>query len=146
MFNLHQLGHTVYLFAKDFTVFGGSHLRPRRQDRQAPGDGAEEPLPGDRPVRRRRRPHPGGGVAALGGYGEVFQRSVLASGVIPQISMIMGPAPARRRLFARHDRLQLPRFELHVRDRPRGVKTVTHEEVTSEELAARSTVHQERRG
>ena len=46
------------------------------------------------------------GVAALGGYGEVFKRNVLASGVIPQISVIMGPVRRRRRLFAGHDRFR----------------------------------------
>ena len=61
------------------------------------------------------------GVAALGGYGEVFQRNVLASGVIPQISRHHGALRRRRRLFAGDDRLHLhgARHELHVRHRPR---------------------------
>ena len=61
------------------------------------------------------------GVAALGGYGEVFQRNVLASGVIPQISRHHGPVRRRRRLFAGDDRLHLhgARHQLHVRHRPR---------------------------
>ena len=60
------------------------------------------------------------GVAALGGYAEVFQRNVLASGVIPQISRDHGPLRRRRRLFAGHDRLHLhgARHLLHVRHRP----------------------------
>jgi propionyl-CoA carboxylase beta chain len=60
------------------------------------------------------------GVAALGGYADIFQRNVLASGVIPQISVIMGPVRGRRRLFAGDDRLHLhgEGHELHVRDRP----------------------------
>jgi acetyl-CoA carboxylase carboxyltransferase component len=40
-------------------------------------------------------------VASLGGYADVFQRNVMASGVIPQISMIMGPVRRRRGVFAR---------------------------------------------
>ena len=60
------------------------------------------------------------GVAALGGYGEVFKRNVIASGVIPQISRHHGPVRGRRRLFAGDDRLHLhgARHELHVRHRP----------------------------
>ena len=46
------------------------------------------------------------GVASLGGYADVFQKNVLASGVIPQISMIMGPS-AGGACIARHDRLHL---------------------------------------
>ena len=61
------------------------------------------------------------GVASLGGYAEVFQRNVLASGVIPQISLIMGPCAGGRSLFAGDDRLHLhgEGFELHVRHRAR---------------------------
>jgi hypothetical protein len=61
------------------------------------------------------------GVASLGGYADVFQRNVLASGVVPQISLIMGPCAGRRRLFARDDRLHLhgEGLVVHVRHRSR---------------------------
>ena len=76
------------------------------------------------------------GVDALGGYGEVFQRNVLASGVIPQISLIMGPC-AGGDVYSP----AMTDFIFMVRDRsymfvtgPEVVKTVTNEEVTSEQL------------
>eukprot|EP01037_Dinobryon_pediforme_P032491 gene32491-37458_t len=84
-------GRTVYLFAKDFTVFGGSLSETHAakitkiQD-MALRNGA--PIIGLFDAGGARIQE---GVAALGGYGEVFQRNVLASGVIPQISLIMGP-------------------------------------------------------
>jgi propionyl-CoA carboxylase beta chain len=84
-------GRAVYVFAKDFTVFGGSlseaHARKiiKIQDmalrNRAPIIGLFDA--GGARIQE--------GVAALGGYGEVFQRNVLSSGVIPQISVIMGP-------------------------------------------------------
>ena len=84
-------GRTVYVFAKDFTVFGGSLSETHAakitkiQD-MALRNGA--PIIGLFDAGGARIQE---GVAALGGYGEVFQRNVLASGVIPQISLIMGP-------------------------------------------------------
>ena len=76
------------------------------------------------------------GVAALGGYGEVFQRNVLASGVIPQISLIMGPC-AGGDVYSP----AMTDFIFMVRDTsymfvtgPDVVKTVTNETVTAEEL------------
>ena len=68
-----------------------AHCR-RRTRRRSPdsGHGDAGARADHRPVRRRRRPIQEG-VAALGGYGEVFERNVIASGVIPQISVIMGP-------------------------------------------------------
>ena len=61
------------------------------------------------------------GVASLGGYAEVFQRNVLAIGVVPQLSLIMGPVRRRGGLFAGHDRLHLHGEGqlLYVRHRPR---------------------------
>ena len=54
-------GRVVYVFSKDFTVFGGSlSRRPRREDRQGAGDGGAQRRADHRPVRRRRRAHPGG--------------------------------------------------------------------------------------
>ena len=61
-------GRAVYLFSKDFTVFGGSLSRdPRPEDHQGPGHGAQGEGAHHRPVRRRRRPHPGrrGGARRL---------------------------------------------------------------------------------
>ncbi len=84
-------GRLIYVFAKDFTVFGGSlsesHARKitKIQD-MALRNGA--PIIGLFDAGGARIQE---GVDALGGYGEVFQRNVLASGVIPQISVIMGP-------------------------------------------------------
>src|SRR5690606_34403857 len=76
------------------------------------------------------------GVAALGGYGEVFKRNVIASGVIPQISVIMGPC-AGGDVYSP----AMTDFIFMVRDTsymfvtgPDVVKTVTNETVTSEEL------------
>src|SRR5665811_986210 len=84
-------GRVVYVFAKDFTVFGGSLSEAH----------ANKMLKVQDMALRSRAPviglfDAGGariqeGVAALGGYGEVFLRNVLASGVVPQISVIMGP-------------------------------------------------------
>ena len=76
------------------------------------------------------------GVDSLGGYAEIFQRNVLASGVIPQLSVIMGPC-AGGAVYSP----ALTDFIIMVRDTshlfitgPQVVKTVTHEEVTAEEL------------
>ena len=90
-----------------------------RKDPESAGHGAAQPRADHRALRCRGA-RIQEGVAALGGYAEVFQRNVLASGVIPQISVIMGPCAGRRRLFPGHDRLHLhgARYELHVRHRP----------------------------
>ena len=76
------------------------------------------------------------GVASLGGYAEVFQRNVMASGVVPQISMIMGPC-AGGAVYSP----AMTDFIFMVKDSsymfvtgPDVVKTVTHEEITQEEL------------
>ena len=84
-------GRLAYVFSKDFTVLGGSlsatHAAKivKVQD-MAMKNGA--PIVGIFDAGGARIQE---GVAALGGYGEVFQRNVMASGVIPQISVIMGP-------------------------------------------------------
>ncbi len=87
------------------------------------------------------------GVASLGGYAEVFQRNVLASGVIPQVSMIMGPC-AGGAVYSP----AMTDFIFMVEDSsymfvtgPEVVKTVTHEEVTHEELGG-ATTHSTRSG
>jgi propionyl-CoA carboxylase beta chain len=81
------------------------------------------------------------GVASLGGYADVFQRNVLASGVIPQISVIMGPC-AGGAVYSP----AMTDFIVMVKDTsymfvtgPEVVKTVTHEEVTAEELGGAVT-------
>ena len=78
-------GRLVFVFSQDFTVFGGALSGACREDLQGDGPGDEGRRAGHRPQRL------GGariqeGVASLGGYADVFQRNVMASGVIPQIS------------------------------------------------------------
>ena len=114
-------GRMVYVFAKDFTVFGGSLSETHAQKIRKIQDMAMKSARADhRAVRRRRRAHPGG-RGGLGGYGEVFKRNVLASGVIPQISRHHGAMRRRRRLFAGDDGFHLhgARYVLHVRHRTR---------------------------
>ncbi len=84
-------GRIVYVFAKDFTVFGGSLSQAHAQkvckiQDMALRNGA--PIIGLMDAGGARIQE---GVDSLGGYAEIFQRNVLASGVIPQISVIMGP-------------------------------------------------------
>jgi len=81
------------------------------------------------------------GVASLGGYAEVFQRNVMASGVVPQISMIMGPC-AGGAVYSP----AMTDFIFMVKDSsymfvtgPEVVRTVTHEEVSAEELGGAAT-------
>jgi propionyl-CoA carboxylase beta chain len=83
-------GRLVFVFSQDFTVFGGALRNPCREDLQGDGPGHEGRRAGDRPERLGRRAHPGR-RGLLGGYADVFQKNVMASGVVPQISMIMGP-------------------------------------------------------
>jgi propionyl-CoA carboxylase beta chain len=141
-------GRTVFLFAKDFTVFGGSLSEAHAQKITKIQDMAVKnraPIIGLFDAGGARIQE---GVAALGGYGEVFQRNVLASGVVPQISLIMGPC-AGGDVYSP----AMTDFIFMVRDTsymfvtgPDVVKTVTNECVTAEELggahvhAARSSV------
>src|ERR1700674_3239301 len=84
-------GRTIFVFAKDFTVFGGSLSETHAQKITKIQDlamKARAPIIGFFDAGGARIQE---GVAALGGYGEVFKRNVIASGVIPQISVIMGP-------------------------------------------------------
>ena len=133
-------GRPVFVFAKDFTVFGGSlseaHAEKiiKIQD-MALKSGA--PIIGLYDAGGARIQE---GVAALGGYAEVFQRNVLASGVIPQISVIMGPC-AGGDVYSP----AMTDFIFMVRDTsymfvtgPDVVKTVTNETVTAEELGGAS--------
>ena len=84
-------GRAVFVYAKDFTVFGGSLSETHAQKIMKIQDmamKARAPIIGLFDAGGARIQE---GVAALGGYAEVFQRNVMASGVIPQISVIMGP-------------------------------------------------------
>jgi propionyl-CoA carboxylase beta chain len=84
-------GRVTYVFAKDFTLFGGSLSESHAMKMTKIQDMAlknRAPIIGLFDAGGARIQE---GVAALGGYGEVFTRNVLASGVIPQISVIMGP-------------------------------------------------------
>ncbi len=129
-------GRVVYVFAKDFTVFGGSlsetHARKITKIQEMALQN-RAPIIGLFDAGGARIQE---GVAALGGYGEVFLRNVLASGVIPQISVIMGPC-AGGDVYSP----AMTDFIFMVRDTsymfvtgPDVVKTVTNETVTAEEL------------
>jgi propionyl-CoA carboxylase beta chain len=129
-------GRTTYVFAKDFTVFGGSLSEAHANKMTKIQDMAIKnrvPIIGLFDAGGARIQE---GVAALGGYGEVFTRNVLASGVIPQISVIMGPC-AGGDVYSP----AMTDFIFMVKDTsymfvtgPDVVKTVTKEEVTAEEL------------
>ncbi|MDP3319085.1 MAG: acyl-CoA carboxylase subunit beta [Bosea sp. (in: a-proteobacteria)] len=129
-------GRTVFVFSKDFTVFGGSLSETHAQKIVKIQDMAlkmRAPIVGLFDAGGARIQE---GVAALGGYGEVFKRNVAASGVIPQISVIMGPC-AGGDVYSP----AMTDFIFMVRDSsymfvtgPDVVKTVTNETVTSEEL------------
>src|ERR1700756_3123479 len=129
-------GRSVFVFAKDFTVFGGALSETHAQKIIKIQDmalRARAPIIGLFDAGGARIQE---GVAALGGYGEVFKRNVIASGVIPQISVIMGPC-AGGDVYSP----AMTDFTFMVRGTsymfvtgPDVVKTVTNEQVTAEEL------------
>lgn len=134
-------GRMVYVFSQDFTVFGGSlsetHARKicKIMD-MAVQNGA--PVIGINDSGGARIQE---GVASLAGYAEVFQRNIMASGVVPQISVIMGPC-AGGAVYSP----AMTDFIFMVRDTsymfvtgPDVVRTVTNEVVTAEELGGAST-------
>src|SRR6476620_3396550 len=133
-------GRTIYLFSKDFTVFGGSLSEMHAQKIIKVQDmalKARAPIIGLFDAGGARIQE---GVAALGGYGEVFKRNVIASGVIPQISVIMGTC-AGGDVYSP----AMTDCVFMVRDTsymfvtgPDVVKTVTNEVVTAEELGGAS--------
>src|SRR5260221_7987830 len=133
-------GRAVYLFSKDFTVFGGSLSEAHAQKIMKVQDMAMKarcPVIGLFDAGGARIQE---GVAALGGYGEVFKRNVVASGVIPQMWVIMGPC-AGGDVYSP----AMTDFIFMVRDTsymfvtgPDVVKTVTNETVTPEELGGAS--------
>ncbi|MBK6988711.1 MAG: acyl-CoA carboxylase subunit beta [Bacteroidetes bacterium] len=134
-------GRLVYVFAQDFTVFGGSlsetHAKKicRIMD-LAMQNGAPVIGMNDSGGARIQE-----GVVSLGGYADIFYRNTLASGVIPQISAIMGPcaggavySPAITYFI-----MMVENSSYMFVTGPNVVKTVTHEEVTSEELGGAMT-------
>ena len=134
-------GRLVFVFSQDFTVFGGALSEAHAEKickimDQAMKVGAPVIGLNDSGGARIQE-----GVASLGGYAEVFQRNVMASGVIPQISLIMGPC-AGGAVYSP----AMTDFIFMVKDSsymfvtgPEVVKTVTHEEVTAEELGGAVT-------
>ncbi|MBC6439803.1 MAG: acyl-CoA carboxylase subunit beta [Rhodospirillales bacterium] len=134
-------GRLVFVFSQDFTVFGGSlsdshalkicKIMDRAMQVGAPVIGLNDS--GGARIQE--------GVDSLAGYAEVFQRNVLASGVVPQISVIMGPC-AGGAVYSP----AMTDFIFMVKDTsymfvtgPDVVKTVTHEVVTQEELGGATT-------
>ena len=134
-------GRLVFVFSQDFTVFGGSLSEPHAEKIAKVMDKAIQvgaPVIGINDSGGARIQE---GVASLAGYAEVFQRNVMASGVVPQISLIMGPC-AGGAVYSP----AMTDFIFMVRDTsymfvtgPDVVKTVTHEDVTHEELGGALT-------
>ena len=134
-------GRMVYVFSQDFTVFGGSLSETHAQKickimDMAMQNGA--PVIGINDSGGARIHE---GVASLAGYAEVFQRNILASGVVPQISLVMGPC-AGGAVYSP----AMTDFIFMVKDSsymfvtgPDVVKTVTNEVVTAEELGGALT-------
>jgi len=134
-------GRLVFVFSQDFTVFGGSLSERHAQKICKVMDMAMKvgaPVIGLNDSGGARIQE---GVASLAGYAEVFQRNVLASGVIPQVSLIMGPC-AGGAVYSP----AMTDFIFMVKDSsymfvtgPEVVKTVTNEVVTQEELGGAVT-------
>lgn len=134
-------GRLVYVFSQDFTVMGGSLAEAHAEKicrimDLAMKNGAPVIGLNDSGGARIQE-----GVVSLGGYADIFYRNVQASGVVPQISAIMGPC-AGGAVYSP----ALTDFIMMVENTsymfvtgPNVVKTVTHEEVTSEELGGAST-------
>jgi len=140
-------GRLVYVFSQDFTVFGGSlsethaekicKLMDLAMKNGAPVIGLNDS--GGARIQE--------GVVSLGGYADIFYRNTLASGVVPQISAIMGPcaggavySPAITDFI-----MMVENTSYMFVTGPNVVKTVTHEEVSSEELGGAS-VHSSKSG
>jgi propionyl-CoA carboxylase beta chain len=140
-------GRLVYVFAQDFTVFGGSLSRANADKIVKVMDLAMKmgtPVIGLNDSGGARIQE---GVESLGGYADIFYRNVLSSGVIPQISAILGPC-AGGAVYSP----AITDFILMVKDSsymfvtgPDVIKTVTHEEVTKDELGGAVT-HNSRSG
>jgi propionyl-CoA carboxylase beta chain len=134
-------GRLVYVYSQDFTVFGGSlseahaekivRLMDLAMKNGAPVIGLNDS--GGARIQE--------GVVSLGGYADIFYRNTLASGVVPQISAIMGPcaggavySPAITDFI-----MMVEQTSYMFVTGPNVVKTVTHEDVTSEELGGAMT-------
>ncbi len=134
-------GRLVYVYAQDFTIFGGSlseshaekicRIMDLAMQNGAPVIGLNDS--GGARIQE--------GVVSLGGYADIFYRNTMASGVIPQISAIMGPcaggavySPAITDFI-----MMVENTSYMFVTGPNVVKTVTHEEVTSEELGGAFT-------
>ena len=134
-------GRLVYVYSQDFTVFGGAVSERHAMKICKVMDAAMKvgaPIIGMNDSGGARIQE---GVSALGGYAEIFQRNVLASGVVPQLSMIMGPC-AGGAVYSP----AITDFIFMVKDSsymfvtgPDVVKTVTNEIVTQEELGGAIT-------
>jgi propionyl-CoA carboxylase beta chain len=134
-------GRPVFIFSQDFTVFGGSLSETHAEKICKVMDKAMlmgVPVIGLNDSGGARIHE---GVDSLAGYAEVFQRNVMASGVIPQLSLIMGPC-AGGAVYSP----AITDFTFMVRNTsylfvtgPNVVKTVTHEDVTQEELGGAKT-------
>jgi propionyl-CoA carboxylase beta chain len=134
-------GRLVFVFSQDFTVFGGSLSETHAEKICKIMDQAMKvgvPVIGLNDSGGARIQE---GVASLGGYADVFQKTILASGVVPQISVIMGPC-AGGAVYAP----AMTDFIFMVKDTsymfvtgPDVVKTVTHEVVTQEQLGGAIT-------
>jgi propionyl-CoA carboxylase beta chain len=134
-------GRLVYVFSQDFTVFGGSLSETHAEKivkimELAMKNGAPVIGLNDSGGARIQE-----GVVSLGGYADIFYRNVLSSGVIPQISAIMGPcaggavySPAMTDFI-----FMVENTSFMFVTGPNVVKTVTHENVTAEELGGAST-------
>ncbi len=140
-------GRLVYIFAQDFTVIGGSLSETMAQKICKVMDMAMKmgaPIVGLNDSGGARIQE---GINALAGYAEIFQRNIMASGVVPQISGIFGPC-AGGAVYSP----ALTDFTIMVKGMsymfltgPKVVKTVTGEDVTQEELGG-ATVHASRSG
>jgi propionyl-CoA carboxylase beta chain len=134
-------GRRVFVFAQDFTVFGGSLSETHAEKICKVMDLALKvgaPVVGLNDSGGARIQE---GVVSLGGYADIFLRNTLASGVVPQISCIMGPC-AGGAVYSP----AITDFNVMVKDTsymfitgPEIIKTVTHEDVTKEELGGATT-------
>ena len=134
-------GRMVYVYAQDFTVFGGSLSESHAEKICRIMDLAMQngaPVVGLNDSGGARIQE---GVVSLGGYADIFYRNTMASGVIPQISAIMGPcaggavySPAITDFI-----VMVENMSYMFVTGPNVVKTVTHEEVSSEELGGAQT-------
>lgn len=134
-------GREVFVFAQDFTIFGGSLSETHAQKICKVMDLAMKtgvPVIGLNDSGGARIQE---GVVSLGGYADIFLRNTLASGVIPQISCILGPC-AGGAVYSP----AITDFNIMVKDSsymfitgPDVIKTVTHEDVTKDELGGAMT-------